>query len=281
MIQAPRSVPRSPARLRGLAPLLLAACAWALIGCASGDEVSDRPLGEFVKSITGPTPGEAARGAFHRYDADVRRRNVALLADAPFGGEEPYLRMYRLLLDDPAPTVRAACIRALGRHGASRDVEVLLPLLRDDNDFVRWEAAKAMCRLHHPAAIDDLIRLVNEDEDVDVRMAAARALGQYPRARVFDALVGALDDLDYGVSQAAADSLRTLTGRDFDRDARAWLAWSRDHRRRLFDAGGAYTYEPYRAPPGFLHRYLVDPLIFWKDREQPEPRVPAGIDRQG
>lgn len=248
-------------------------------GCAVDGNDDASLLTDFARSAQSTTPGEAAREAFNRYDPDTRRKNVTLLAQAPFGGEEVYLDLYRLLLEDPVPTVRAACARALGRHGTPADVERLEPLLTDENGFVRWEAAKSMKKLHNPAAIDSLIERLNEDDDLDVRMACARALGQYPRPRVFDALVGALDDPEFGVSRAAADSLRTLTGQDFDRDARAWLAWSREHRRSLFEQGKLYTYQPYAGPPHFLYRLLVDPVIFWSDPEPPEPRVPTGLRR--
>jgi hypothetical protein len=248
-------------------------------GCASdgGDDAS--LLSDFARSAQSTTPGEAAREAFNRYDPDARRKNVTRLAQAPFGGEAVYLDLYRLLLDDPVPTVRAACIRALGRHGTPADAQQIEPLLTDDNDFVRWEAAKAMKKLHHPVAIDSLIERLNEDTDLDVRMAAAQALGQYPRPRVFDALVGALDDPEYGVSRAAAQSLRTLTGAAFDRDAGDWLAWARANRRSLFDEGAEYTYQPYDGPPGLWYRVLVDPVLFWKEPQPPEPKVPAGLRR--
>lgn len=246
-------------------------------GCASDGNGDDSLLADFARSAQSTTPGEAAREAFNRYDPDARRKNVTLLAQAPFGGEPVYLDLYRLLLDDPVPTVRAACIRALGTHGTPADVQRLVPLLTDDSDFVRWEAAKAMKKLHNPVAIDPLIERLIQDTDLDVRMAAARALGQYPRPRVFDALVGALDDPEYGVSQAAAGSLRTLTGADLDRDARDWLAWSRANRQSLFDNGALYTYQPYDGPPALWYRVLVDPVLFWKEPQPPEPKIPAGL----
>lgn len=246
-------------------------------GCASDGNEDSSLLSEFARSAQSTTPGEAAREAFNRYDSDARRINVTLLANAPFGGEEIYLDLYRLLLEDPVPAVRAVCIRALGRHGTPADAQEIEPLLADDNDFVRWEAAKAMKKLHNPAVIDALIDRLKEDDDLDVRMAAAQGLGQYPRPQVYDALVGALDDPEYGVSRAAADSLHTLTGADLGRDARDWLAWGRENRRRLFDDGALYTYQPYDDPPGWLYRTLVDPVIFWKDPQSPEPKVPAGL----
>lgn len=272
----PTRRPGRPAPLAAGAVLAAAALPWA--GCAGGGGADTSIVADLVDAAAAPTPGEAARDAFDTYDADARRRAVSRLAGAPFGGEAPYLKLYRLLLDDPDPTVRAAAIRALAQHGQPRDAPAIAATLEDENDFLQWEAAKALQRLHHPEVVGALIRVVVEADDVDVRMAAARALGQYPQPRVFDVLVGALDDVDYGVVQAAADSLRTLTGRDFGRDGRAWLAWGRAHRQSLFDQGGVFTYRPYAQPPGVLDRLILDRVMFWRGKEPPESRVPAGLD---
>src|SRR5687768_17041033 len=105
---SPRRIPR-PLRLAGLACGALL----ALAGCGDGGFKITRPFAR-------ETPGEAARGAFS-YDPDTRRASLTKLANAPFGGEEPYLRTYRLLLDDPDTTVRAAAAKALGQHGTADD----------------------------------------------------------------------------------------------------------------------------------------------------------------
>ena len=95
---------------------------------------------------------------------------------------------YRLLMDDPDATVRAACIKALGAHGTVDDALLIIPRLKDEAAFVRWQAAKSLQRIHHEQAVGPLLDAMKSDEDVDVRMAAADALGQYPRPAVFDAL---------------------------------------------------------------------------------------------
>lgn len=223
-------------------------------------------------SLFPPTPGEAARDAFNVYDADARRRSLAQLSAASFGGEETYLKLYRLLLDDPDPTVQAAAAKALGEHGTPADAALIIPLLSDDAAVVRWEAAKALQRVHNPAAIEPLMKAANADEDADVRMAAAKALGQYPQHAVFDVLVGALSDRDFGVVASAHESLVTLTGQELPSDSAAWLNWSRENRNRLFANQRQYTYQPYSEPPGF-----VDKMKFWKGDHQAKPQTPTGL----
>jgi len=252
--------------------LALAGPLAALAGCVSDGGGDTTIFADILPNFSPPTPSEAARDAFNVYDADKRRHAVNLLAQATFGGEEPYLRTYRLLLDDPDPSVRAACVRALGQHGTVEDVNLLTPSLADASAFVRWEAAKALQRIHHPAAIDPLRRTLAGDEDTDVRQACAVALGQYPTRPVFDTLVSALIDANFGVALAARQSLQTLTGADLGGEPAEWLQWADAHRAALFANQRPYAYYPYDKPPGTFEKMMP-----WHKDEPVTPRTPTGL----
>ncbi len=255
---------------------VLAVVIASVAGCRSSNPTDPEAADESVlydlfDNIGPTTPTQAARDAFNMYDPDIRRRSVELLTAAEFGGELPYLRMYRLLIDDPDPTVRAACIKALGIHGEVEDVARVVPYIKDDNAFVRWETAKALQRIHNPLAVDSLIDTLMHDEDADVRMAAATALGQYPQRRVFHALIGGLADVDYGVVDASQKALVTLTGIDQGVNGSAWMAWAETNSDRLFANQQTYTFTPYQPPEG-----LLDKVQFWKPRQEVQPQVPVG-----
>lgn len=144
--------------------LVAVACLFGLLlpGCQSvGSSDDDSWLSPIAGQFLPPSPGQLARDAFNVYDPDKRRNSIALLSTASFGGEEPYLRMYRLILDDPDASVRAACIRALGLHGHREDVLRIVPYLEDATGFVRWESALALQKLHHPEAVGPLIKALS------------------------------------------------------------------------------------------------------------------------
>ena len=248
---------------RWLSVVVLAVCG----GCNGLDGSPGNPF-----RTTASSPGEAARQAFNTYDADARRESVNLLASASFGGEYPYVRLYRLLMDDPDATVRAACVQALGAHGQVEDVPLIMARLKDTAPFVRWVAATALQKIHNPVAAGPLIECLAHDDDADARTAAASSLGQYAQPRVFQALVGALDDRAYSVVLAASRSLYTLTGVDLGTDGRAWLEWSRQQGGGLFDKQRVYVWYPYDKPPTF-----IDKLIFWKPEEVVGPYPPRGL----
>ncbi|MEX0775035.1 MAG: HEAT repeat domain-containing protein [Phycisphaeraceae bacterium] len=264
-------------RTLALAALLAAAL---LSGCQSSGSDDESILAPLLKQIdlVPMSPGQAARDAFNRYDADKRRNGVSMLSASPFGGQTPYVNMYRLRANDPDATVRAAAIKALGLHGNTQDMPIFLHYLDavvEPVSFVRWESALALQKIHSDDAVAPLIK-ATQDLDADVRMAAATALGQYAQARVFQALIGVLDDADYGTVAAAHDSLVTLTGYDFGHDGSLWLIWAEKNQGKLFEHRQQYVWLPFQRPPRWYQRPM-----FWIDAPPPEPRVPVGMDGQG
>ena len=271
-----------------LAAAVMAVVAIAAGGCAVRDESGGEgllsPLASAVSGWGGMSPEEAAAAAFDADDADRRRTGIAALAAADFGGEPPYLKLYRMTLGspdgrprtgakpDPDPTVRAAAVSALGRHGTPADVTLIAPRLSDEGELVRWEAARALQRLHHDDAATPLMERVQQDPDADVRTAAADALGQYAQPAVFDVLVAALDDPSFGVALAARRSLQTLTGQRLGDEPKAWVAWAKRHTGELFQRQRKYTYTPYTPP-----RSVLGKARFWEDDPAPERRTPTGL----
>ncbi len=239
-----------------------------LTGCSG-----DSPVSSMFKDLMPPTPKQAASDLFNPYDPDARRKALAMIQASPFGGEEVYVRTYRTLVSDEDSTVRAAAIRALGLHGQVKDAEVIAPKLDDKIDYVRWESARALQKIHNPVAITPLMKRMrpNVEEHADVRQACAIALGQYAEPRVFEALVGALTETDFGVISAARHSLSTLTGEDLGNDGGKWLAWSRDRQGKLFANQREYTWMPFDKPATFLEN-----VQFWKEKKVPQPQTPIG-----
>lgn len=267
-----RTKPYPIFRCRGLLTITLACSLFGgLPGCTGSNNGGDI-FADLVEPLIPPKPSDVARQAFNVYDPDLRRRSVALLSSSHFGHEEPYVRLYRLLIDDQDPTVRAACAHALGQHGTTEDAATLVALLKDDTGFVRWEAAKALQKIHHPDAAGPLMQAMSDDEDSDVRLAAAAALGQYPARPVFNALVGALIDRNFGVVQTASQSLALLTGQELGTEGGPWLDFAADHPSTLFSAQRQYTYTPYQKPPSKFSK-----IKFWDKPEVVEPQPPVGL----
>lgn len=257
------------ANCTSLSLLLLAALTGMIGGCNGG------PTAVFEK-LSPPTPAQEARNVFNVYDPDVRRKALNNLSASPFGGEGPYVRLYRLLIDDPDPTVRSSAVKALGLHGEPQDVPLLTIRLSDEADMVRWEAAKSLQKIHNPAAIKPLLRSLAKDKDPDVRMACADALGQYATPEVFGSLVSALDDTRHGVVIASKDSLNIITGQNLGIKGTDWLNFREQNPKHLFTNQKVYTWQPYTPPRGFM-----DKIKFWKQNPGIKPaQSPVGLDEK-
>lgn len=256
----------------GLAGVLASSIVLSACDTAANRRASDS--GSIFAMIAPPTPAEAARWAVDPYDANKRMAGLNLLANAPFGGDDVYVKVYRMALGAPPADkpdedlgVRAVAARALALHGQPSDVPLVLPLMSSTDRRVRAEAARTLQRLHNPVAVPALLdatRLTKED-DVDVRAEACAALGQYAEQRVLQALIGALSDDSLVVNRAASKSLSTLTGQDFGDEPRDWLKWL-DTTRTPFAQRREYIY-PYFERDKFWYEWI--PLIPQPPNEQP------------
>ncbi|MEL7087393.1 MAG: HEAT repeat domain-containing protein [Planctomycetota bacterium] len=269
--------------LATLTPLFVAGCQPTAITPQAADVIQppEARVDDAYRTEGEPEPGEVqpleltpaqivvAIAADPTADPDARRDALLTIIKSSAADEPVYLNFYRALLVDRSvdPTVAAAAFTALANHGEPADAERILPWLDSDEAFARWQAAVSLQRLHNPVAIPALIRQTTEDDDADARMAAVTALGQYPRRDVFDALVIALDDRDYGVSRAARDMLGLLTRHDAGDDPRAWIEYASENPRTFLADPRRYTFTPYPGNPE---------LPFFWIKPRPTPKTPVG-----
>lgn len=95
-------------------------------------------------------------------------------------------------LGDAAAIVRATAARAVLSLGPGEASTLVLPLLRDREEFVRREAAYALGLTRSKEGVPGLVIALETDKKPSVRGAAAVALGQIGDASAAAALMGAL-----------------------------------------------------------------------------------------
>lgn len=264
----------SGAILRG-AILCGATFSGAILCGGCGTVASD--MGLIMQDFVPPSPRQAAEWALDPNDPENRRHGTTLLANAPWGGSDVYIEMYRdRVANETDPQVLGISIRALARWGQVDDAPSIASHLAHASREVRWEAARGLQRLHNPNVVAALTRrLGDEDESPDVRLECAIALGQYPQDRVFQALVTALDARELGINLEAEESLRLLTGADLGIDRPAWLAWYRQ------TADPFAAQEPYLYPTFSRRIRIVDRLVFWRPLVFETSAPPAGLRPEG
>ncbi len=260
--------------LRCMVCCLLAA---GLFGCNGVDS-------PFKKRLT---LAQAEDWLMTSHDPDRQRIGMNMVAASQIGSASGYLAAYRQFVGSDDPMVRAAAVRALGLNAPLSDVPLIVQMLTsgkptpgrpggdwsyDQPPMVRWEAARALQRLHAPeSAVGGLVNALGRDPDADVRRASAEALGQYPRPEVFAGLVSALmRDRDHAVVVACVESLATLTGQNFGEDGPAWLAWEAKQQNPFADRR-AYRHPTFHRNPHFWE------FPDWLFPPANRPQLPRGI----
>ncbi|HAV78474.1 MAG TPA: hypothetical protein DCX53_14090 [Anaerolineae bacterium] len=109
-------------------------------------------------------------------------------------------------------TVRARAAVALGRIGDKQAVEPLLKLLIDPEDDVRIAACQGLGFFKDPSTFDDITNILLDDPKIEVRQAAAKALGNTEHPDALPYLMEALRDSFwwYERESAAGDLLNAI-----------------------------------------------------------------------
>jgi HEAT repeat protein len=109
-------------------------------------------------------------------------------------------------------TVRARASLALGRIGESKAIQPILKLLKDPEDEVRIAACLTLGLFKDPSTFDEITNVLLDDTKIEVRQAAAKALGytQHPAALPY--LMEALHDSYWWYERevAAGDLLHAI-----------------------------------------------------------------------
>jgi hypothetical protein len=131
------------------------------------------------------------------------------------------------LRDERNALFRARMVRALGEMNTATARGILSDATGDVSPTVRIAACEAWARQRGPEAVEALAKVVGSDTDLDVRMAATRALGELEDPAAVRPLGLALDDADPALQNCAIRSLRAVSGQDYGYDVAAWRRFAR------------------------------------------------------
>jgi hypothetical protein len=112
---------------------------------------------------------------------------------------------------------------ALENIGAP-SVELLIPVLKEQNFEVRQQAAMALGNINDPRAVEPLISIL-KDEHHFVRWMAVNSLGKIMDTRAVEPLIDSLDDEDSDIQRKAEEVLEKITGQDLGPDQEKWKKW--------------------------------------------------------
>ncbi len=197
--------------------LLLVMTALVLSGCSGG------PFGDLSFSSHpeeteyGPTP--------HEMMATIRNLGNSAKTLSPEKQESASTQLLAQLQTDPDPIIRCEIVRALGRFPTTSAVKGLKIACEDGDSLVRIAVCDAWAQRKGSDAIEELGHLVSMDSDIDVRLAAARALGQFKDQQAVTVLASALEDRDPAIRHRTIASMKRISGRNY-KDIDSWRRYA-------------------------------------------------------
>lgn len=199
--------------------VLLASCLF-MLGCAKGMLWKTGQLSPWARQQLAEEE-KIADTLFSK-----RRRMDERVASARNGSAEMQQLVAEelggVIAKDSVLLIRLHAVKLLGELNCPAAIDALETASRDNNTDIRVAAIEAWKNKTPDVAISQLQQLVGSDTNVDVRLAATRALGQFKGTPAIRALSLALNDPDPALQLRAADSLRVATGQPFGRDVVAW-----------------------------------------------------------
>ena len=99
---------------------------------------------------------------------------------------------------------------------------VTMPTTPDSSKFVRRDAASALGNIQSDDSVKSLVRALQFDADVDVRIECARTLRRHKHPAAAQGLLLGLADRDLAVRVLSAESLQFMTGQKLGLDVAAW-----------------------------------------------------------
>ena len=152
---------------------------------------------------------EALWDVYHdpREHTHVRRRALEGLAASSHPGVPRLIESARF---DEDLFMRISALYAMGRTADVRWIPYLLPELESESPELRMEAARALGELESSAAVDPMIKMLDVEKDAEVRYAILEALGQIGGEKAKQALQLAIDSESEAEAEIAEMALEQL-----------------------------------------------------------------------
>jgi HEAT repeat protein len=131
-------------------------------------------------------------------------------------------QLARQMQVEPDPLVRQAVIRAIAEFRTPIAQQVLEAGLADDDEAVRVACCQELGRRGEEASVAVLANVIRSEKNIDVRLAAAEALGKFKSPEAVQALIVALEDRDPAMQYVGVQSMKAVTGQDYGPDVQAW-----------------------------------------------------------
>ncbi len=153
---------------------------WGKIIVSTGTTYSDLPHGDIVEILS----------RFHSFEPGARENALAALKRLDL---QYVMSVLGELVRNPDPDLRCDAAEALLRIDSAKALDLVIPLLTDSIESVRWNVCGLLHDFANWQAVPPLVRVLLHDPAGCVRMMAAWALGGIGDTLAIPALQEAVD----------------------------------------------------------------------------------------
>jgi HEAT repeat protein len=173
----------------------------------------------FQGTVTDKVPGVVTPA---ERKAELRKLSDAAAASSPTERQRISQELVASIRAEKNPLIRVEILRTLGHYPGPDADAILKAALADSDTHVRVVACEAWGRHSDAEAVKLLSNMLRADVNPDVRLAAAKALGETKSPEAVPALGEALTDTDPAMQYRAVLSLQKVTGKDLGNDVGRW-----------------------------------------------------------
>lgn len=183
------------------------------LGIESEEEAeTDSVVDVLISVVGGDDDGgvrAAAIDALDKHGQEALERVVDELSDKELDSAADWVaaKAFADVLDDEQAELRMAAATGLGRVGDPSVTAALVKRLEDPDPRVRCRSAVACGRIGDPRAVEPLEKRLRNDQHIDVRRAAAEALGEIGNEGAMRVLIDGAEDSNESIRRVVADSL--------------------------------------------------------------------------
>lgn len=141
-------------------------------------------------------------------DIEVRRRAIEAVA---FASDEAVTRIIETAYYDDSELMQVSAVFAMGRSADVRWTPYIIRELDNSSTAIRFEAARACGELEISPAVNKLIALLEEEEDLEIQEVTIWALGRIGGDTAREALEICLESDIELIAMSAKEALEELT----------------------------------------------------------------------
>jgi HEAT repeat protein len=155
-----------------------------------------------------------------------RIEELKVLAKSSSLPPETTAQLVKEIQTEQDPQIRLNIVRVLAKLPDPSASAVLHAGLEDPDNSVRVACCEAWGTRGGTEAVTELSTVLHAESNIDVRMAAAKALGVTREATAVQPLAEVLADNDPAIQRRAIESLKNVSGKDFGYDVPAWRQYA-------------------------------------------------------